>query len=254
MGTANAPGASRTIQGSILAAAALVCFAGAAALAEAPAPKADKDKVLYELGVQMSSGIQTFDLSESEFKIVMGGLVDGYHRRSDVSEAATYEPQMQALRSARMDIITQREKDAGRAYLNKMASTSGAITTPSGLLYIPRSSGTGPNPARNDQVQITYIGRLVNGAVFDSSKERGGPSTISLGLVMPCLSEALQRMQVGGKSRIVCPSEIAYGDRGSLPKILPGATLEFDLKLLAITDPKKAPPSFELSDKTIDPD
>jgi FKBP-type peptidyl-prolyl cis-trans isomerase FkpA/FKBP-type peptidyl-prolyl cis-trans isomerase FklB len=254
MGAANAAAAPRTLLGSILAAAALVVLANTAEPADAPAPKADKDKVLYELGVQMSSGLTTFDLSESEFKIVMGGLIAGYHHRSDIGEAATYEPQMQALRSARIDVITQRQKDAGRAYFNKMASTSGAVTTPSGLLYISRGSGTGKSPAPNDQVQVAYIGRFIDGTVFDSSKERGGPTTLSLGLVMPCLSEALQRMQVGGKSRIVCPSDLAYGDRGSLPKIMPGATLEFDLKLLAINDSGKAAPSFELSDKTIDPD
>ncbi len=253
MGTANAIGAPRAILGSILAFAVLVAFANPLAQADGNPARADRDKVLYELGVQMSGGIQTFDLSEAEFKIVSAGLADGFHRRADASEAATYEPQMQALRSARIAVMTQREKDAGRAYLTKMASTSGAIRTPSGLLYIPRGVGTGPSPAANDQVQISYVGRLVNGAVFDSSKERGGPSTLSLGLVMPCLSEALQRMQVGGKSKVVCPSELAYGDRGSLPKVLPGATLEFDLRLLGINSTAAAP-SFELSDRTNDPD
>jgi FKBP-type peptidyl-prolyl cis-trans isomerase FkpA/FKBP-type peptidyl-prolyl cis-trans isomerase FklB len=100
---------------------------------------------------------------------------------------------------------------------------------------------------------MNYVGRLINGKVYDSSSERGEPATIALGLVMPCFTEALQLMKVGGKSRIVCPSELAYGDRGSLPYVLPGATLEFDVELLAV-NPAGSTVSTALSDHVPDRD
>jgi len=208
----------------------------------------DHNKVLYELGVQMSGGIQTFDLSEAEFKVVMSGLVDGFHRRADPTVATTYEPQMQALRGTRVLASTQHQKEIGRAFLKKVAALKGARQADSGLIYLVVGEGTGATPTKNDQVRINYVGRLADGTVFDSSAEHGEPATLSLGLVMPCFAQALPLMKVGGKSRVVCPSDLAYGDRGSLPKVLPGATLDFDIELLEI-NPTGAPASSELSDR-----
>jgi hypothetical protein len=89
---------------------------------------------------------------------------------------------------------------------------------------------------------VNYEGRLTDGTVFDSSAQHGGqPATLGVGNIIPCWTEALQLMKVGGKSRIVCPSGLAYGDRGAPPKIKPGATLEFDIELVSI-EPPVAPP------------
>ena len=78
--------------------------------------------------------------------------------------------------------------------------------------------------------------------MFDSSAQHGGqPALLSVGGIIPCWTEALQLMKVGGKSRIVCPAGLAYGDRGAPPKIKPGATLEFDIELVSIEPPAPAP-------------
>jgi len=233
---------------------ALMGTAAGAGPADAPPagaspPLVDKNKVLYELGVQMSGGIQTFELSESEFKTVMSGLADGFHHRADPTVASTYEPQMQALRGTRVVASTQHQKEIGRAFLKKIAALRGARQTDSGLVYIAVSEGPGASPSKHDQVRINYVGRLVDGTVYDSSIARGEPATLSLGLVMPCFAQALPLMRVGGKSRVVCPSDLAYGDRGSLPKVLPGATLDFDIELLGI-NPAGTAASSELSDRT----
>ena len=86
--------------------------------------------------------------------------------------------------------------------------------------------GKGPHPKATDVVRVNYHGTLTDGNVFDSSVERGEPAEFPLNRVIPCWTEGLQKMKVGGKSQLVCPSNIAYGDRGSPPDIPGGATLD----------------------------
>ena len=88
--------------------------------------------------------------------------------------------------------------------------------------------------AEGDEVTVHYVGSLIDGTVFDSSRSRGTPATLPLHGVIACWTTALQAMKVGGRSRIVCPPELAYGERGAPPTIKPGATLVFDIELLAI--------------------
>ena len=87
---------------------------------------------------------------------------------------------------------------------------------------------------------MNYEGRLIDGTVFDGSAQHGQAATLQVGSIIPCWTEALQLMKAGGKSRIICPAALAYGDRGAPPKIMPGATLEFDIELVSIEPP--APP------------
>jgi FKBP-type peptidyl-prolyl cis-trans isomerase FkpA/FKBP-type peptidyl-prolyl cis-trans isomerase FklB len=77
-------------------------------------------------------------------------------------------------------------------------------------------------------------GTLTSGAVFDSSVQRGQPASFPLNQVIPCWTEGLQRMKIGEKGRLVCPSDLAYRDRGRPPQIPPGATLIFEVELLDI--------------------
>src|SRR3954451_10445398 len=97
--------------------------------------------------------------------------------------------------------------------------------------------GTGAQPKATDQVKVHYEGRLIDGKVFDSSIQRGEPTTFPLNGVIPCWTEAVQLMKVGGKSKVVCPSELAYGERGAPPQIPPGSTLIFEVQLLDIVKP-----------------
>ena len=98
---------------------------------------------------------------------------------------------------------------------------------------------------------MNYHGTLRDGTVFDSSRDRGTPATFPLNRVIPCWTEAVQKMKVGGKAKIVCPSSIAYGDRGAPPKIKPGAPLVFEVELLSIEKPA-APPAAPAAPKPAD--
>src|SRR5271163_2429796 len=123
---------------------------------------------------------------------------------------------------------------AGKAYQEKAAAEPGATRTSSGLVYRELKAGTGASPKNTDVVKVHYRGTLIDGTEFDSSYKRNEPATFPLNRVIPCWTEGVQKMKVGGKSRLVCPALIAYGDRGSPPVIPPDATLIFEIELLGI--------------------
>ena len=118
----------------------------------------------------------------------------------------------------------QREKEASAAFLAKAAAEPGAIKTASGLVYKELTAGTGASPAAADTVKVHYRGTLIDGTEFDSSYKRNEPAQFPLANVIKGWTEGVQLMKVGGKSRLICPSYLAYGDPGRPPQIPGGAT------------------------------
>ena len=118
-------------------------------------------------------------------------------------------------------------------YLAKAAAEPGAVKTPSGLVYTELKAGTGASPRATQTVKVNYRGTLIDGKEFDSSYKRNMPIEFPLNGVIPCWTEGVQKMKVGGKSKLVCPASIAYGEQGR-PGIPGGATLVFEVELLGI--------------------
>jgi FKBP-type peptidyl-prolyl cis-trans isomerase FkpA len=207
-----------------------------AASAKAPDPdlKTDEEKTLYALGLALSQSLSSFKLTAAELEVVKAGLTDGALNREKKVELATFGPKIQELARTRAAAAAADEKKSSQGFLEKAAAEKGAIKTASGMVYSEITPGTGDQPKATDKVKVHYEGKLIDGTVFDSSIQRGQPATFALNQVIPCWTEGLQRMKVGGKSKLVCPSDIAYGDRGSPPKIKPGATLVFEVELLGI--------------------
>lgn len=115
------------------------------------------------------------------------------------------------------------------------AKEAGAVVTASGLVYRSLKDGTGASPASaNDTVKVHYRGTLPDGKEFDSSYARNAPIDFPLNRVIPCWTEGVQRMKVGGKAKLTCPPEIAYGSRGAGNAVPPNATLHFEVELLGI--------------------
>jgi len=114
------------------------------------------------------------------------------------------------------------------------AKEKGAVVTPSGLVYRSLRDGSGASPSPADVVKVHYRGTLANGTEFDSSYKRNEPAQFPLSGVIPCWTEGVQRMKVGGKAQLVCPPGIAYGARGAGGVIPPNATLQFEVELLDI--------------------
>jgi FKBP-type peptidyl-prolyl cis-trans isomerase FkpA/FKBP-type peptidyl-prolyl cis-trans isomerase FklB len=215
--------------------ASLVLAACLAAAAPANAdPKTEDEKVLYALGLAISQNLGSFNLTEAEMKMVEEGIRDGVLKKAPKVELQTYGPKLQELHKTRMAAVAATEKKAGEAYLAKAAADKDTKKLPSGVLVTTLKPGTGPSPAATDKVKVHYHGTLIDGTVFDSSVQRNEPATFPLNQVIKCWTEGVQQMKVGGKSRLVCPAEVAYGERGAPPKIKPGATLVFEVELLGI--------------------
>ncbi|MEK7200406.1 MAG: FKBP-type peptidyl-prolyl cis-trans isomerase, partial [Bacteroidota bacterium] len=120
------------------------------------------------------------------------------------------------------------------AFLAGNGKREGVVTLPSGLQYEVIKTGTdNTKPTLASKVTCHYTGTLINGTKFDSSVDRGTPASFSLGNVIRGWQEALQLMTVGSKWKLYIPADMAYGENGP-PSIGPGATLLFDVELLAV--------------------
>ncbi len=213
--------------------------APAARRAAAPAAMTDEQKAVYALGLLLQRSLSQFDLSAAELDIIKRALSDAAAGKPalDLNE---WGPKVEPLAGARGQRMAAREKVVSAAYLAKAAVEAGAVKTDSGLVYREITAGAGASPTAADTVRVHYHGTLTNGTVFDSSYDRNEPAVFPLGGVVPCWTEAVQRMKVGGKARLVCPSDLAYGDAGR-PTIPGGAALVFEVELLEIL--AAAPPA-----------
>jgi FKBP-type peptidyl-prolyl cis-trans isomerase FkpA len=224
---------------AVLAFTALACSGGGAA-AQAPAsdPKASEfktedEKTFYALGLMVGGNLKQFNLTAAEADLIKRGLGDSVAGSKPLVELATYGPKVQELAKARATVAAQAEKTQGKAVADAAEKEPGAVKTASGLVFRSLSPGKGASPQATSKVKVHYQGTLRDGTVFDSSVKRGQPAEFPLNGVIPCWTEALQKMKVGEKARIVCPPEIAYGDQGQRG-IPGGATLTFEVELLAI--------------------
>ena len=205
-------------------------------LAASQDPANDDQKTLYALGLAISQSLGTFSLSDAELDMVKNGLTDGVLKRPPKADLQTFGPKIQQLQQSRVALLAEGEKKAGAAFLTKAASEKGATKTESGIVITTIKPGTGATPKAADTVKVHYHGTLTDGTVFDSSVKRGEPATFPLDRVIKCWTEGVQQVKVGGKSRLVCPSNLAYGDAGSPPVIKPGSTLVFEVELLEIVN------------------
>jgi len=215
------------------AAIAAIAFAGTARAAD-PELKTDDDKTLYALGLVIANQLGTFNLTPAELDMVKAGLTDATLKQPAKVDLDTYGPKIQGLAQQRKTLWVADQKKHGKEYLAKIAEKPGIKKTGTGLMMETITEGTGPSPVPTDKIKVNYKGTTIDGHVFDSSEKKGGPATISLTQVIKCWSEAFEFMKVGGKAKLYCPPDIAYGDHGNGPDIPPGATLVFDVELVGI--------------------
>jgi len=201
----------------------------------------EQQKTLYALGLALSQSLSRLDLQGSELAYLVQGLQDGVLGRDPRVKADEYSDKVQELAQARLAASSAREEAKAKDFLAKMAGEKGAVKTDSGIVIIARQEGSGPAPRASDTIRVNYEGKLADGTVFDSSIERGEPATFPLDEVIPCWTEALQHVKVGGRAEIVCPPDLAYGTDGR-PGIPPNAALVFDVHLLGIGDTATALP------------
>jgi FKBP-type peptidyl-prolyl cis-trans isomerase FkpA len=192
----------------------------------------DQEKTIYALGLSIARSIKPFSLTPAELAIVKQAMTDADAGKPAV-ELETWGPKIQELADERGEVTMKKQKEASAAYLAKAAAEPGAVKTASGLVFKELTPGTGEKPAASDTVKVHYRGTLTDGSEFDSSYKRGEPAQFPLANVIAGWTEGVQLMKVGSKARLICPSDIAYGDKGR-PGLPGGATLVFEIELLDI--------------------
>lgn len=201
-------------------------------------PQTEDQKALYALGADLAKKLSIFNLSADEFDFVKQGMSDAAAGKKLDAEPEAYQQAIGVLFQTRMLATAQKQKELSKPFLEKAAKEKDAQKMASGLIYQPIKAGTGAQPKSSDVVKVHYTGTFIDGKEFDSSVKRGQPLEFQLGQVIPCWTEGLTKMKVGGKAKLICPSDIAYGDQGRPPIVPGGSTLIFEVELL---DTKHAP-------------
>ena len=226
------------------------CSAGGAGGAKSDLSSEDA-KTEYALGFTVGNNIaRGKPFTSDQAAAISAGISDGLSGKSAQVDMPTYGPKVQQMMGARTPpppgagpgtppsaadpAKLAEEKKKGTDFADAAAKQPGAEKLASGLVFKSLAPGSGANPTAADVVQVNYEGKLTDGTVFDASAKHGGPATFPLNHVIPCWTEGVQKMKVGGKSRLVCPSDIAYGDQGR-PGIPGGSTLIFEIELLSIS-------------------
>ena len=166
-------------------------------------------------------------LSVSCFLVFAVGCGDG-----GVSEPA--EPSSDTAPEPVLEDAVMAGPTDGAAFLAENGLREGVVSLPSGLQYEVMAEGDGATPGLTSTVTTHYHGTLIDGAVFDSSVQRGQPASFPVNGVISGWTEALQLMQVGDKWRLFVPPDLAYGERGAGGLIAPGTTLIFEVELLEV--------------------
>jgi K(+)-stimulated pyrophosphate-energized sodium pump len=201
----------------------------------------DTQKLSYSLGVNVATGVKAQGVESIDSDAIAKSFKDVFEGNNlEVTEAEslqflqTYFKELQGKKQLADAEKAKALAEEGVAYLAENAKKEGVTTTESGLQYEVLTTGDGASPSAEDSVTVHYTGTLIDGTVFDSSVERGEPATFGVSQVIPGWTEALQLMSVGDKLRLVIPSELAYGPRGSGAKIGPNSILVFEVELIKI--------------------
>jgi FKBP-type peptidyl-prolyl cis-trans isomerase FkpA len=211
--------------------------------ARAQAPKTDDEKSLYAIGYIVGSrNLGSLSLKPGELKIVQQGLSDGASGKKALVDPEAQSQKLNEFAQARATAAAGKEKQASKEFFDKAAKEPGTQKFDVDLgggktasyLFKTITPGNGPSPTAADKVKVDYEGKLTNGTVFDSSYKRGQPAEFGLNQVIKCWTEGVQKMKVGEKAQLVCPSDVAYGDHGHPPTIPGGATLVFTVELHSI--------------------
>ncbi len=195
------------------------------------------DSSSYVVGRAMAANVKN-QHAEVDLEVVIRGLRDGMgDSPNEISEETAADLVQRLVAQGRENWAREQAATnvaAGDAYRAEFGAKEGVLTTDSGILYQVLAEGDGPKPGPTDRVKVHYVGTLVDGTVFDSSRERGEPAVFALNRVIPGWTQALQLMSVGSTYRIVIPPQWGYGAQGSGNLIGPEATLVFEVELMGI--------------------
>ncbi len=205
----------------------------------------DNQKVAYSFGFMMGKG-NSAAVPDLDIEKFIAGFRDGHgNKTSAITEdemrktLMAYKEKYDAEAMKEIQKVATANATKGAAFLVENGKKAGVTTTASGLQYEVITGGTGPMPTTDDEVQVNYEGKMLDGTVFDSSIARGQPVTFPLTGVISGWTEGLQLMKEGSKYRFFIPANLAYGETGA-STIPPNSVLTFEVELLKVTKPNTA--------------
>jgi len=197
----------------------------------------DEQKASYGFGLQFADQLLRNDFDGLEIEAVVAGIRHWYEHQEMALGHEELNPSYKAVqekRQAREAELAGKRVEVAQQFIEANAAREEVTVTASGLQYEVLERGEGETPGPQSTVVTHYHGTFVDGAVFDSSVERGQPAEFGVNQVIPGWTEALQMMSVGDKWRIACPPELAYGERGAGDTIPANTALVFEIQLLEI--------------------
>lgn len=221
----------------------LLLFAGAAAAQGKASPSArpDKAKLSYAIGYQIGSQFAD-GKPDVDIPVLIKAIEDAYAKRRPGVSMQDMHQQLQRLNQqmhdealAEFKRIAATNEHKSAAYLASNRQQPGVVQLPSGIQYRVLSQGTGRvNPSVTSTVTVNYRGMLIDGTEFDSTWAHGAPVSFTVDKVIRGWQDVIPRMHVGDRWKVVIPPELAYGEKGALPRIGPNEALVFEIQLLEI--------------------
>lgn len=221
--------------------------------------KNDAERNGYAVGMNSGKGIPD-SLKRYEVDYDTNALIKGFtdgvfgvtNRITDAQARDILNILQREMRSRQMELQkkaeehkkedTEKNRKAGEAFLAAKKGEPGVIPLPSGLMYKVIKDGSGDSPKAFDTVNVNYRGTLIDGSEFDSSAKMGKPATFRVNAVIKGWTEALQLMKPGAKWMLYIPADLAYGERGSPPRIGAASVLVFEVELLSVQPAQAVPP------------
>lgn len=221
-----------------------VLSAGLMLTATAAELKTEAEKLSYIFGLDIGRTLKAQGM-EVDFKTLSAAIQTGFEGGETLMTEADIDTTRQAFiarktaeAEAKVAEVASANTAEGKAFMAENGKKDGVKTTASGLQYQVLTAGKGAKPKAEDTVTVHYRGTTLNGQEFDSSYKRNAPASFPLNRVIPGWTEGVQLMPLGSKYKFFIPSELAYGEQGSPPHIMPNSTLIFEVELISIGDAK----------------
>jgi len=204
----------------------------------------DDERILYALGLETGRHLEDLELTREELRLVQRGLSDAVTATRPQVNLDTWSRRANALMVARMDRRAEREKAAGRVFVENAAREPGAERLPLGTVLRMLRPGTGPAPTAVDTVRVRYRATLIDGTEVATLRAIDVPAEVGLRRSIPCWREGVPRIHVGGQALLTCPSSLAFGDRGQ-PGVRPGSAVRYVIELVGIASAPPRRPGHE---------
>ena len=218
----------------------LIALSPSAAADEQSLIRTDQQMVSYTLGYQIGGQLAAqiregrLDLDPEAFAQAIADVLSGRPPAMTSAQMEAALEMLQHQQNSGRNTAAETGQSRGEAFQVEYSQRQGVVATASGLQYRVIETGEGRSPGPADTVVVHYVGQLIDGTEFDSSKGRGTPATFSLGGIIPGWQEALQLMREGDIWEVVIPSELAYGAQGAGGSIGPNETLVFEIELISV--------------------